>query len=95
MGSIRTIGDANTAPRYSNNASGTPKWSGKHVAELDSEMLLNMQSFIVYEANRQGYNDSVNHRIGSNEQFFHDKFLDGWAQLLWHQYYWFGVNDQK
>ncbi|WP_063664341.1 hypothetical protein [Aliivibrio fischeri] len=95
MASIKTLGDAKTAPTYYCNSLGSPVWSGRHELEFNENMLNELRSFIVYEAKRQGHNDSLYGRIDINNQFFHTDFLQGWPQNLWTDYYQIGVSEQQ
>lgn len=95
MGSMKTLGDEKTAPTYFCNTLGSPKWSGRKESELNESMLTELRSFIVFEAKRQGHNDSLYRRIDMNNQFFHADFLQGWPQKLWADYYQMGVSEQQ
>jgi len=95
MGSMKIYGTETTAPNYSSNSIGTPKWSGLKHYEFTPELIEGLHSFITYEARLQGHNDSNQNRIGENAIFFHVDFLDGWPQKLWSNKYQDGVSEQQ
>ncbi|MBB1391684.1 hypothetical protein H5185_20055 [Shewanella sp. SG44-6] len=95
MGIIKSLGGAHSAPTFHCSQTGTPTWSGKADDEFNDSLIDDLSVFIKREARRQGYNDSCQNRVGENDTFFHESFLNGWASELWEQFYKAGVNDHQ
>lgn len=95
MGYMSTRGSATEAPEYHSNSIGTPPWSGLHESEFTDVLTNQLRNFIKFEAERQGFNDSAQDRIGENAEFFHASFLGGWPQQLWNELYQIGIKNQQ
>ncbi|GIU40921.1 hypothetical protein TUM3794_20020 [Shewanella colwelliana] len=95
MGYLRSFGSATTAPTYSSNSIGTPRWSGLHESEFTEVLVEQLREFIRFEAKIQGHNDSAQKRIGENAEFFDEAFLGGWPQRLWCESYHKGIKEQR
>lgn len=93
---IKQPGNEFQAPAYSNNAIGTPEWSGVRANIFNEKLQAELTLFIVYEAVRQGHNDARYERIEyNNSNMFHHKFLGGWPHKLWNEYYFAGVSEYQ
>lgn len=92
MGSLVTLGNAQTAPHYSCNATGVARWSGRNANEFDTALVRELITFCQEEGYRQGWNDANYQRIELNgSNLFYPTFLCAVPYYAWRINYLFGV----
>jgi len=94
MGTLCIGGDANTAPDWSCNATGSEPWSGLKESDFDDSKKQILLEFCIDEGRRQGWNDSFNSRTSDDcGNIFHPKFLSGLPFETWNKSYIGGVKE--
>lgn len=84
MGFSYTLGNADTAPDWCCNATGSPRWSGKKESEFDNELVMSIIDFCQSEAHRRGWGACGNDEIDlEKSNIFHSKFLFGIPFHAW------------
>lgn len=92
MGFSATLGNAQTAPLFVDNATGAAHWSGISANEFSSELVRDVIAFCKEEGYRQGWNDANYQRIElDNSNLFHPDFLCAVPYYAWRINYLFGV----